>query len=111
MADKNSIYKILFMSGMSQYEIYAKHVSTSNLFGFIEISDLVFGKAGTVVVDPSEDKLRNEFSGVKRFYLPMHSVFRIDEVKKEGIAKIVELKESGGKVTPFPVYTPAGGKP
>ena len=42
----------------------------------------------------------------------MHSVLRIDEVKKQGTAKITALE--GGNVTPFPmpVYsTPAGEPP
>ncbi len=89
------------------YEIYAKHISQSNIFGFIEIEELVFGKAGSVVVDPSEERLRNEFSDVKRFYVPLHSVLRIDEVEKRGVAKIVDTKETSGTVTPFPIYTPA----
>jgi len=35
----------------------------------------------------------------------MHSIIRIDEVKKDGAAKITELPESGSNVTSFPVYT------
>jgi hypothetical protein len=105
--DKKSLYKINFLSRGSVYEIYAKHISQSNLFGFIEIGELVFGKAGSVVVDPSEERLRNEFSDVKRFYVPLHSVLRIDEVEKRGVAKIVDAKETSGTVTPFPIYTPS----
>jgi len=107
MANKKSLYKIHFLSRGSVYEIYAKHISQSNLFGFIEIEELIFGKAGSVVVDPSEERLRNEFSDVKRFYVPMHSVLRIDEVEKRGVAKIVDSKETPGSITPFPIYTPS----
>jgi hypothetical protein len=90
--------------------MYAKHVSQSNLLGFFEIEDLIFGKAGSVVVDPSEEKLRNEFKGVNRFYVSMHSVLRIDEVEKGGVAKIVDAKETTGNVTPFPVFTKMKGE-
>lgn len=107
MVNKKSIYKIYFLSRGSVYEIYAKHISQSNLFGFIEIEELIFGKAGSVVVDPSEERLRNEFSDVKRFYVPLHSVLRIDEVEKRGVAKIVDSKETPGSITPFPIYTPS----
>ncbi len=37
-----------------------------------------------MVVDPTEEKIKAEFNDVKRTYLPMHSVLRIDEVKKQG---------------------------
>jgi hypothetical protein len=52
------------------------------------------------LVDPAEERLKNEFSGVKRSYIPMHSIIRIDEVEKEGPAKISEFK--GEKVAQFP---------
>jgi hypothetical protein len=103
--DKKSLYKIHFLSRGSVYELYAEHISQSNLFGFIEIGKLIFGKAGSVVVDPSEERLRNEFSDVKRFYVPLHSVLRIDEVEKKGVAKIVDFKEVPGTISPFPIYT------
>ena len=62
----------------------------------------------TVVVDPSEEKIKSEFAGVKRTYLPMHSILRIDEVEKQGASKISKLE--GGNVAQFPVpiYTPGG---
>ena len=87
------------------YIIYAKHISQSNLFGFFEIEDLIFGKTGSVVVDPAEEKLRNEFKDVKRFYISMHAVLRIDEVEKSGEAKIVDAKETPGNVSAFPIFT------
>jgi Uncharacterized protein conserved in bacteria len=35
----------------------------------------------------------------------MHSVIRIDEVNKQGTAKITQGTEPSGNITPFPVYT------
>ena len=68
-------------------------------------SKLVFGERSTVVVDPSEEKIKSEFENVKRTYLPMHSIIRIDEVDKQGASKISKLE---GNVTqfPMPIYTP-----
>jgi hypothetical protein len=45
---------------------------------------------------------------VKRTYLPMHSVLRIDEVRKQGVSKISVLEGGSSNVAPFPVpmYTP-----
>ncbi len=109
MSNKKSIYKIRFLSQGAVYEIYAKCVSQSALFGFIEIEELVFGTEGSVLVDPAEDKLRTEFEGVKRFYVPMHSVIGVYEVEKRGIAKIVDTDMPVSNVAPFPVYTKAKG--
>ena len=87
------------------YEIYAKNVHHSAMFGFIEIEKLLFGEKTSVVVDPTEENLKNEFSGVERTYIPMHSIIRIDEVKKQGAAKISEQSDKSQNVMPFPVYT------
>lgn len=105
MANK-TLYKIAFMSQGQVYEIYARQVSHGALFGFIEVEELVFGERSTVVVDPSEEKIKSEFEDVKRTYLPMHSILRIDEVDKEGTSKISKME---GNVTPFPmpIYTPS----
>jgi len=99
------LYKIAFMNQGQVYEIYARNVGHGALFGFVEVEELVFGERSSVVVDPSEEKIKTEFEGVKRTYLPMHSVLRIDEVEKEGTSKISKID---GNVTQFPVpmYTP-----
>ena len=103
------IYKILFLNQGKVYEIYARSVSHGGLFGFIEVEKLVFGTRSTVVVDPSEERIRTEFEGVKRTYLPMHSVIRIDEVDKQGTSKVTAAE--GGNIAqfPMPVYPPQGG--
>ena len=101
----NKIYKIMFHNQGKVYEIYAKNVHHSAMFGFIEIEKLLFGEKTSVVVDPTEENLKNEFSGVERTYLPMHSIIRIDEVKKQGAAKISEQSDKSQNVMPFPVYT------
>ena len=107
MATKN-LYKITFSNQGKLYEVYAKSVSNSNLLGFIEIESLVFGEKTSLVVDPSEEKIKTEFEGVKRTYIPMHSVLRIDEVDKEGVSKI--SKAEGNNVTQLSntVFVPDG---
>ena len=108
MADK-LLYKVVFMSQGKVYEIYARKVDHGRLFGFVEVEELVFGERTTVVVDPSEEKIKSEFENVRRTYLPMHSILRIDEVDKQGASKISKIE---GNVTqfPIPIYTPGDGK-
>ena len=84
------------------YEVYARKVNHGELFGFIEVEDLVFGERSSVVLDPSEERIKSEFNGVKRTFLPLHSVLRIDEVKKQGVSKITAL-EGGANVAQFPM--------
>ncbi len=102
------IYKIIFVSQGQMYEIYARSVGHGALFGFVEVEKLVFGERSSIVVDPSEEKIKTEFAGVTRTYLPMHAIVRIDEVEKQGTSKISKFE--GGNVTQFPVpiYTPGG---
>jgi hypothetical protein len=105
------LYKITFINQGQVYEIYARGVNQGGLLGFVEIEELVFGEKTTVVVDPSEERLQREFEGVKRSYLPMHSVIRIDEVEKKGQSRITEVAKEGN-VTAFPVpYFRSGGDP
>lgn len=105
---EQTLYKVVFVNQGQVYEIYARQVTHGTLFGFVEVEQLVFGERTSVVVDPSEEKIKAEFEDVKRTYLPMHSIIRIDEVRKQGTPKISD----GGKVTPFPMpmYTPGDGK-
>lgn len=102
-----TLYKVTFMNQGQVYEVYARSVGHGSLFGFVEVEELVFGERSSVVLDPSEERIKAEFKGVKRTYLPMHSIIRIDEVDKQGTSKISKLE---GNVTQFPVpiYTPGG---
>lgn len=102
------IFKVMFVNQGKVYEVYARKVSHGGLFGFIEVEELVFGEHSTVVVDPSEERLKSEFAGVKRTYLPLHSIVRIDEVKKQGVSKISMLEGANIAQFPVPVYAPPG---
>jgi len=103
------IYKIIFAHQGKVYEVYARKVSHGSLFGFIEIEELVFGGRSTLVLDPAEERIKAEFEGVKRSYLPLHSVLRIDEVKKQGMSKISNIEASNIAQFPMPLYTPPPG--
>ena len=101
MSEKN-IYKVLFANQGQIYEIYAKSVYQSELYGFVVVEGFVFGEKSAIVIDPSEEKLRTEFEGVERSYIPMHEIIRIDQVKKRGTAKIVPSTQQGdsmGKIS------------
>ncbi len=102
MSSEKTIFRITFSHLEAVYELYAQHVTESDMFGFILIEDFLFGEQSAFVVDPSEERLKHEFAGVKRIYVPSQAIHRIDEVEKHGIAKIREGKHTN-KVALFPV--------
>ena len=85
------------------FEVYARQIYQSDLYGFLEIEELVFGERSSVVVDPSEEKLKQEFQGVKRSYIPIHSVVRVDEVERVGVTRV---REGTATVTPIHMSPP-----
>lgn len=104
MKEKKRIYRISFLNQGQVYEVYAKHVAQGGLLGFVEVEDLVFGETTQLVVDPGEERLRNEFQGVKRFYVPLQAVIRIDEVDQRGPSRISEPAKGGSLSFPVPMF-------
>ncbi|MES9832165.1 MAG: DUF1820 family protein [Candidatus Thiodiazotropha sp. LLP2] len=97
------LFKIVFLNQGKVYEIFAKTIRQGELYGFVEVEDLIFQESSSLVVDPSAEKLKEEFSGVQRTRIPIHSVIRIDEVEKNdhGPGKIIDI-DSDSNITPFP---------
>lgn len=93
------IFKVIFYNQSKVYEVFAREVYQSDMYGFVTIEQLTFNERSSVVVDPGEEKLKSEFNAVKRCYIPMHSIIRIDEVEKQGVSKITDVDSN---VTPFP---------
>ena len=104
MGKPTEIYKITFLNKGKVYEIFVRQVYQSDLYGFIEVEEFVFDERTQVVVDPAEEKLKAEFADVKRSFIPMQAIMRIDEVEKGGISKV----SSGDNITPFPLQIPGG---
>lgn len=110
MSKSRQIYKVIFLNQGQVYEIYASQIYQGELYGFIEVEEFLFGERSQMVVDPSEERLKNEFSGVQRSFIPMHAIIRIDEVEKEGIAKVTDAG-GGSNVSTFPLnFGPGGDK-
>ena len=101
---KEPLFRVVFVNNGKTYEVYAKSVHQGHLYGFVEIEGLLFNERSGLVVDPGEEKIKAEFEGVSRTNIPMHAVIRIDEVEKQGTAKIGEVK--GDVVTAFPMPKP-----
>jgi len=105
---ENTIYRINFVSAGEVYEIYAANVGQGGLFGFIEVEGILFGERSKLLIDSSEERLKTEFEGVQRTFIPMHAVLRIDEVEKAGRGRITTGSD---KVAPFPIPMMGPSKP
>lgn len=100
------MYKVIFHNHNKVYEIYCQQVAGCEFsYGFVEFSDFVFESARELVVDPTEERLREEFKDVESLNVPMHAVIRVEKVKKRG-ACVIREGQSGEKVTPLPLDRP-----
>ena len=107
---RKKLYKVTFLSQGKTLELYARQVASSALWGFTEVGELVFEQGEGVVVDPTEEKLRDEFENTRVLHLPMQCIVRIEEVEKRGPLAIGDAG-SGEKIMPFPIAPPrSGGK-
>lgn len=98
-----ALYKVTFFNAGKIYELYARQVSSSGLWGFTEVRDLVFDVHDGIVVDPTEERLRDEFGQTQALHLPMQSIVRIEEVERKGAAAIRDAASGEKVVTPFPL--------
>jgi hypothetical protein len=100
---QRKLYKVTFVSAGRIYELYARHVASSELWGFTEVSEIAFDVSEGVVVDPTEERLRDEFGMTKRLHLPMQSILRIEEVERRGALRIRDAASGETVITPFPI--------
>jgi len=108
MRDKK-LYKVTFLGQGKSVELYARHVASSSLWGFTEVGELVFERATGVVVDPTEERLCDEFKHTRMLHLPMQCIVRIEEVDKRG-TPVIRDATSGEKIMPFPLAPPRSGE-
>jgi len=97
------LYKVTFLNAGKVYELFARHVASGALWGFTEVGELVFDVNEGLVVDPTEERLRDEFGGTRMLHLPMHSIVRIEEVEKKSQSAIRDAATGERVVTPFPM--------
>lgn len=80
---QHPIYRIVFTQEEEIKELYAQYISEEALVGFIEADTLLDRDNIAPVVNPKE---------VRRCYIPLHNILRIDEIT-------IEHTEKGGNVS------------
>lgn len=103
-----TLYKVTFFNAGKVYEIYARQVASGALWGFTEVRELVFDVHEGLVVDPTEERLRDEFAQTRVLHLPMQSIVRIEEVEAKGPTAIRDAATGEKVVTPFPMPAKPG---
>lgn len=85
-------YRVCFTNDAERYELCARHVAPSDLYGLVEIGDFIFPE-NRLVYNPGEERLRREFEGIRRTWIPYHAIVRIDEIleSRQTEAKIIPL--------------------
>ena len=97
------IYKVIFINPNQVFELFARQIYQSDLYGFIAVADYILGEPSPIVVDSAEARLKREVAGVKGRYIRMDASVRIDEIEKEGSVRIRDAKSSDGKVMTLPL--------
>ena len=98
-----TLYKVTFLNHGKVYELYARRVASGALWGFTEVGELVFDVHDGMVIDPTEERLRDEFGNTRVLHLPMQSIVRIEEVEKKGQSAIRDAATGEKVVTAFPL--------
>ncbi len=101
-----SLFRVIFVNQAEVYELYARSIGQSSMYGFIEVEELVFGERSALLVDPAEERLKSEFRNVKCSYLPINSVIRIDELENTAVTQLEAAKIRSLSVVP--PKTPGG---
>jgi hypothetical protein len=97
------LYKVTFLNHGRVYALYAKRVASSSLWGFTEVAELQFDVNDGVVIDPTEERLRDEFGDTSVLHLPMQSVIRVEEVERKGPSAIRDAATGESVVMAFPL--------
>jgi hypothetical protein len=54
-----------------------------------------------MIIEPAEERLKNEFKNVKTTYIPQQSIIRIDYVNHKGNAKIIQTTTKESNIKPL----------
>lgn len=64
MSNREYLFRIQFIVNGERYELFVPEVCQGSMFGFIEIGDFVWDTHTSLVLDPSQEKLKDECADV-----------------------------------------------
>ena len=96
MAAIDYIYRVIFKQDDKRCQLYAQYICEESLMGFLEVESLVFSSDNSsLIVDVQQEELKQQYKGVKRTYIPMHTVIRVDEIKASECQLITNALSDG----------------
>ena len=88
-----SVYKVHFTWKKKEISLTARSLDMTHPY-FVSIKDLIFSDKKNLIIDPTEDDIRNRFGEVEHIMIPFQSVTFIEEFTNE---------ESMEKTRPFTI--------
>ena len=97
MSDKNPVYRVHFQTENRSYSLLTRSVRESELFGFIEISEIIFEDINRLIISPEDEALRKEFAKVESISIPHQYLRRIDRLSDSDDVGVSYLKIAENK--------------
>ena len=85
-----SVYEVHFKWKEKEISLKAKSLDMTHPY-FVSIKDLIFPKKPKLIIDPTEDEVRNRFGTAEHIMIPFQSVSLIEEFGDE--EKLEEKKK------------------
>lgn len=103
-----SLYRVVLQSQNEHCELYAVRVAQGHLPAFLEIEQIVFpDRAPGHGANAAQERLRGALAAVKRCYIPLTHIVRIDEI---AYAALTDVRGDGRADTVGPAGEDARGK-
>lgn len=96
------LYKVKFLQQNEVVELVVRYISEESLMGFIELEEIVFQSGKETHF--TRDEYKEEFSGLDRCYLPLHTLLRIDELNNSSSSS---TKDKVDNVRRLPGWQPS----
>ena len=77
-----NIFRVHFTWKEKAYELKARSLDMTHPY-FVSIKDLVLPEESSVLINPADDEIRKNFSGVRQLMLPFQSVSLIEEFTED----------------------------
>ncbi|MBQ3034362.1 MAG: DUF1820 family protein [Deferribacterales bacterium] len=92
MTANKSIFRIVFLDEENKpLTLHAEEMYPSSMLGFIEAEKLIFPEPSDIIITPDDDKIKNLFKDVKRVYIPMGQVIRVDELTTDKKTPVISI--------------------
>jgi hypothetical protein len=83
---KDIVYRTVFTHLDQVYTVYSQGLSEETLVGFIELDSIIEVKQEVILSTESQEMHQlfiKQLASIKRTYVPMHAVVRIDEMTRK----------------------------